>query len=61
MNNKFKLDCLMAYMIGVEQNKKPRFTISMTTGTKILNPDTIIKINRLPKKRKNKKIDWRKE
>ena len=49
--NKFKLDCLMAYMVGVEQNKKPRFTSSMTTGTKILNPNTIIKINRLPKKR----------
>ena len=41
----------MAYMVGVEQNKKPRFTSSMTTGTKILNPNTIIKINRLPKKR----------
>ena len=52
MNNKFKLDCLMAYMVGVEQNKGPRFTISLTTNTKILNPDTIIKINRLPKKRK---------
>ena len=55
MTNKFKLDCLMFYMLEVGKNKKSRFTIFMTTGTKILNPDTIIKINRLPKKRKKNK------